>query len=74
MADRRHASGERWWPGCLSTHCSCFPCAADMNAVLDAATVHLVARRDRHAEDVRGLRRALGCCWNVAIAALPDPC
>lgn len=41
-------------------------------AVLDRVTGSLVAAPDRREEGFRVLRQALGYCWSVAVAALPE--
>lgn len=40
--------------------------------LLDAVTGSFVDLPDRRRDDVRMLRKALGYCWSVAVAALPD--
>jgi hypothetical protein len=40
--------------------------------LLDEVTASLVAEEDRRSEGVRALRKGLGYCWSVAVAALPD--
>ncbi|HNS52527.1 MAG TPA: hypothetical protein PKO09_15280 [Anaerolineae bacterium] len=40
--------------------------------ILDDITASISARVDRRCEEFRILRQALGYCWSVAVAALPD--
>jgi hypothetical protein len=40
--------------------------------ILDAITASLECRADRRGEDFLALRKGLGYCWSVAVAALPD--
>jgi hypothetical protein len=40
--------------------------------LLDKVTASLAAEENRRSEGVRALRKALGYCWSVAVAALPD--
>jgi hypothetical protein len=46
--------------------------AAEVLALLDQVTRSLVAAPDRREEGFKVLRQALGYCWSVAVAALPD--
>jgi hypothetical protein len=46
--------------------------AAQALALLDVVTGSLVAAPDRSEEGYRVLRQALGYCWSVAVAALPE--
>jgi hypothetical protein len=41
--------------------------------ILDAITASIVEEEDRRSEQFRALRKGLGYCWSVAVAALPDP-
>jgi hypothetical protein len=41
--------------------------------LLDALTESLAGEADRRTDGFRVLRKGLGYCWSVAIAALPDP-
>lgn len=40
--------------------------------ILDGITVSLERSENRRSEDFRVLRKGLGYCWSVAVAALPD--
>ena len=40
--------------------------------VLDAITASLLQARDRRSDEFRALRKGLGYCWSVAVAALPE--
>lgn len=40
--------------------------------ILDAITASLVERPDRRGEAFKALRKGLGYCWSVAVAALPE--
>jgi hypothetical protein len=40
-------------------------------AVLDVITGSLIGEEDRRSEDFKALRKGLGYCWSVAVAALP---
>jgi hypothetical protein len=39
--------------------------------ILDAITASIVGVEDRRSDDFRALRKGLGYCWSVAVAALP---
>ena len=39
--------------------------------ILDVVTSSLLQERDRHSEPFRALRKGLGYCWSVAVAAYP---
>jgi hypothetical protein len=41
--------------------------------LLDALTESVAGAADRRADGFRVLRKGLGYCWSVAVAALPDP-
>jgi hypothetical protein len=41
--------------------------------VLDELTESIAAATDRRSDGFRVLRKGLGYCWSVAVAALPDP-
>jgi hypothetical protein len=41
--------------------------------LLDRITTSLEGAPDRGGEDFQTLRKGLGYCWSVAVAALPDP-
>ena len=41
--------------------------------LLDAVTASLARAGERRSDDFRALRKGLGYCWSVAVAALPDP-
>jgi hypothetical protein len=40
-------------------------------AVLDGITAGMAGAADRSTEDFRALRKGMGYCWSVAVAALP---
>ena len=42
-------------------------------ATLDAITTSILSVEERRDPDFRVLRQALGYCWSVAVAALPEP-
>ncbi len=44
---------------------------SDVLAVLDVVTGAVATAEDRRAEDLHALRKALGYCWSVAVAASP---
>ncbi len=39
--------------------------------ILDQITANVVQVKDRHSPDFLSLRKGLGYCWSVAVAALP---
>jgi hypothetical protein len=43
----------------------------DVLDVLDDITSSIPARDDRHSDDFKALRKGLGYCWSVAVAADP---
>jgi hypothetical protein len=44
---------------------------AEVLGVLDAITVGMLGAADRATEEFRALRKGMGYCWSVAVAALP---
>ncbi len=42
-------------------------------AILDVITASIVDEEDRRSDEFKALRKGLGYCWSVAVAALPDP-
>lgn len=47
-------------------------CARRALAMLDRITKSLSETRDRRSDDFKTLRKGLGYCWSVAVAALPE--
>ena len=47
--------------------------AAAVFDILDACTSALVSAADRRSEEFQALRKGLGYCWSVAVAAYPAP-
>lgn len=43
-----------------------------MLAILDAVTADLAHNEKRRSDDFKALRKGLGYCWSVAVAALPS--
>jgi hypothetical protein len=41
-------------------------------AILDVITASIVDEEDRRSDEFKALRKGLGYCWSVAVAALPD--
>jgi hypothetical protein len=41
--------------------------------ILDVITASIVDEEDRRSDEFKALRKGLGYCWSVAVAALPDP-
>jgi hypothetical protein len=41
--------------------------------ILDVITGSIVDEEDRRSDEFKALRKGLGYCWSVAVAALPDP-
>jgi hypothetical protein len=41
--------------------------------IIDAITASMAQSADRSGDDFKVLRQAMGYCWSVAVAALPDP-
>ena len=40
--------------------------------ILDVVTESIVGAKDRRSDDFHALRKGLGYCWSVAVAAIPD--
>jgi HEAT repeats len=45
---------------------------ADVIEVLDSITASLAGRKDRRGDEFKTLRKGLGYCWSVAVAAAPS--
>ena len=41
-------------------------------AILDQITASIVSETDRRSDDFKALRKGLGYCWSVAVAAFPE--